>query len=228
MRSSTSPRSPAPEHPTSRPRPSGSTRSRPTTSSRPPKHSTFKRIVVWASSETVLGLPFDTPPLFAPIDETIDPRPGDVVRALEAHGRGDGRPSSSAGRGSGSSACGSRTSWSPTDYARFPSFWDDATAPQMEPVGLRRRARRRAAAARLGLEADGRRGAEICIVAAADTVMTRPSADLMAEVYPTRAAAPRPVEGRETLLADRSRAASCSGTSRRTAGRTTSPRRGDG
>jgi nucleoside-diphosphate-sugar epimerase len=31
--------------------------------------------VVWASSETVLGLPFDTPPAFAPIDETIDLRP---------------------------------------------------------------------------------------------------------------------------------------------------------
>src|SRR5262245_10854228 len=31
--------------------------------------------VVWASSETVLGLPFDMPPLFAPIDETIEPRP---------------------------------------------------------------------------------------------------------------------------------------------------------
>ena len=31
--------------------------------------------VVWASSETVLGLPFDTPPQFAPIDETIEPRP---------------------------------------------------------------------------------------------------------------------------------------------------------
>src|SRR5512143_533444 len=31
------------------------------------------RRVVWASSETVLGLPFDTPPLFAPIDETIEP-----------------------------------------------------------------------------------------------------------------------------------------------------------
>ena len=33
------------------------------------------RRVVWASSETVLGLPFDTPPAFAPIDETIEPRP---------------------------------------------------------------------------------------------------------------------------------------------------------
>ena len=31
--------------------------------------------VVWASSETVLGLPFDIPPAFAPIDETIEPHP---------------------------------------------------------------------------------------------------------------------------------------------------------
>src|SRR4026207_561027 len=31
--------------------------------------------VVWASSETVLGLPFDIPPAFAPIDESITPRP---------------------------------------------------------------------------------------------------------------------------------------------------------
>ena len=41
-----------------------------------------------------------------------------------------------------------------------------------------------AAAARLGLEA-AIEGAQIAIVAAADTVMTRPSADLMAEVFPT-------------------------------------------
>ena len=47
--------------------------------------------VVWASSETVLGLPFDTPPVFAPIDE-IDPAPtGELLLALEA-GRGDPRP----------------------------------------------------------------------------------------------------------------------------------------
>ena len=31
--------------------------------------------VVWASSETVLGLPFDIPPAFAPVDETVEPRP---------------------------------------------------------------------------------------------------------------------------------------------------------
>ena len=43
-------------------------------------------------------------------------------------------------------------------------------------------------------------GAEVAIVAAADTCMRRPSADLMAEVYPG-VELRRPVEGRETLLA---------------------------
>ena len=42
-------------------------------------------------------------------------------------------------------------------------------------------------------------GAEVCIVAAADTVMPQPSAALMAEVYPD-VPLTRPLEGRETLL----------------------------
>ena len=33
------------------------------------------RNVVWASSETVLGLPFDTPPPYMPVDEEYPPRP---------------------------------------------------------------------------------------------------------------------------------------------------------
>jgi nucleoside-diphosphate-sugar epimerase len=31
--------------------------------------------IVWASSETVLGLPFDTPPPYLPVDEAYEPRP---------------------------------------------------------------------------------------------------------------------------------------------------------
>ena len=56
-----------------------------------------------------------------------------------------------------------------------------------------------AQAARLALEAPID-GAEVAIVAAADTVMTRPSADLMAEAFPT-VPMRRPVDGRDTLLA---------------------------
>src|SRR4051812_5123443 len=33
------------------------------------------RTIVWASSETLLGLPLDTPPAAIPIDETQEPRP---------------------------------------------------------------------------------------------------------------------------------------------------------
>ncbi len=33
------------------------------------------RKIVWASSETILGLPFDEPPAFAPVDETHPDRP---------------------------------------------------------------------------------------------------------------------------------------------------------
>ena len=32
--------------------------------------------IVWASSETVLGLPFDTPPPYVPVDEEYPARPG--------------------------------------------------------------------------------------------------------------------------------------------------------
>src|SRR3954471_5589538 len=33
------------------------------------------RTIVWASSETVLGLPFDEPPPYVPVDEEYPPRP---------------------------------------------------------------------------------------------------------------------------------------------------------
>lgn len=56
-----------------------------------------------------------------------------------------------------------------------------------------------AATARLALEAPIE-GAEVAIIAAAETVMTRASADLMAEVFPN-VPLRRPVEGSETLLA---------------------------
>jgi nucleoside-diphosphate-sugar epimerase len=44
------------------------------------------RNIVWASSETVLGLPFDTPPPYLPVDEEYAPRPEStysLVKTLE-------------------------------------------------------------------------------------------------------------------------------------------------
>ncbi len=71
------------------------------------------RRVVWASSETVLGLPFDPhPPLFAPIDETIEPRPESSYGWPSSWARRwPARPA--VGAGSRSWVSGSRTSWNP-------------------------------------------------------------------------------------------------------------------
>ena len=124
--------------------------------------------------------------------------PGVVLRALEARRRDDGRRSSPGGAGSASSACASRTSWSPTTTRRSRRTGTTRTIRKWNLWGYVD-ARDVAQAVRLGLEAPIE-GSEIAIVAAADTVMTRPSADLMAEVFPT-VPLRRPVEGRETLLA---------------------------
>ena len=155
------------------------------------------RRVVWASSETVLGLPFDTPPAFAPIDETIEPRPESSYSLAKLVGEEMARQFA---RRTGIPFVGLRISniMEPDDYAAFPSYWDDPTIRKWNLWGYVD-VRDVAQAVRRGLEASTT-GAEICIVAAADTVMTRPSAELMAEVFPT-VRLTRPIEGRESLLA---------------------------
>ena len=153
--------------------------------------------VVWASSETALGLPFDIPPLFAPIDETIEVRPESSYSLSKVVGE---TMATQFARRSGIGFVGLRISniMEPPDYEIFPSYWDD---PQIRKWNLWGYvdARDVALAARLGLEA-AIDGADLAIIAAADTVMTRPSADLMAEVFPT-VPMRRAVTGRDTLLA---------------------------
>lgn len=154
------------------------------------------RRVVWASSETVLGLPFDRPPDFAPVDESITPRPESSYALSKLVGE---TIAGQFARRSGIGFVGLRISniMEPEDYAAFPSYWDDPTVRKWNLWGYVD-ARDVAAAARLALDADVS-GSEIAIVAAADTVMTRPSAELMAEVFPD-VPLRRAVEGRDTLL----------------------------
>lgn len=160
------------------------------------------RRVVWASSETVLGLPFDEPPEFAPIDESHPPRPESSYALSKLVGE---TMATEFARRGGIPFIGLRISniMEPSDYERFPSFQDDPTLRRWNLWGYVD-CRDVAQAIRLALEADVT-GAEVCIVAAADTVMNRPSAELMATVFPG-VPLRRPVEGRETLLAiDRAR-----------------------
>jgi len=138
--------------------------------------------VVWASSETTLGLPFEREqPRYAPIDEEHPLLPESSYALSKVVSEEMARQFS---RWNGIPHVGLRFSnvMEPHDYERFPGFWRDP--------GLRRwnlwgyvDARDVAQSCRLALEAD-LAGAEAFIVAAADTVMNRPSADLMAEVFP--------------------------------------------
>lgn len=152
--------------------------------------------VVWASSETVLGLPFDHPPAYAPIDEDCEPRPESSYALSKLLGEEMARQ---ANRRSGIPFVSLRISniMEPGDYAAFPGYWTDAHLRSWNLWGYVD-VRDVAQAVRRGLEAPVE-GAPVCIIAAADTVMTRPSADLMAEAYPD-VPLTRPVAGRETLL----------------------------
>lgn len=155
------------------------------------------RRVVWASSETTLGLPFDRPPDYAPVDEDHWPRPESSYALSKVVGEEMARHFS---RWSGIPFLALRFSnvMSRADYERFPTFWDDQ---QLRKWNLWSYVDEDdvAQSVRCALDADVA-GAEAFVIAAADTVMRRPSAELMAEVFPGVPLRGR-VEGNETLLA---------------------------
>jgi nucleoside-diphosphate-sugar epimerase len=151
---------------------------------------------VWASSETVLGLPFDEPPEYAPVDEAHPPRPESSYGMSKLVGE---VLATQLSRRTGATFVGLRISniMEAPDYEQFGSWQGDARIRKWNLWGYVD-ARDVAQAVRRGIEAE-LSGAVVCIVAAADTCMTRPSADLFAEVFPT-VPLHRQIEGRETLL----------------------------
>ena len=140
------------------------------------------RNVVWASSETVLGLPFDTPPPYVPVDEEYRPRPEStysLVKPLEEEMarqfcRWDPQLK----------MIGLRFSnvMDPEDYAQFPDFDADPHLRKWNLWGYID-ARDGAQAVRRALEHTAP-GMDVFVIANADTVMSRSSADLVAEVFP--------------------------------------------
>jgi nucleoside-diphosphate-sugar epimerase len=153
--------------------------------------------IVYASSETVLGLPFDVPPPYIPVDEDYPARPESIyslVKHLEEQmaiqfTRWDPELK----------IIGLRFSnvMHPEDYAAFPSYDSDAHARKWNLWGYID-SRDGAQAILKALEYD-QKGFDRFIVANADTVMSRPSAELAAEVYPD-VELKREVTGTETLL----------------------------
>jgi nucleoside-diphosphate-sugar epimerase len=140
------------------------------------------RRVVWASSETVLGLPFEREqPSYAPIDEEHPPLPNFSYALSKLISEEMARQFN---RWTGIPFVGLRFSniMEPHDYERFPGFWDDPLERKWNLWGYVD-ARDVAQSCRLSLHGE-LGGAEVFIVAAADTCMNRPSRELMAEVYP--------------------------------------------
>jgi len=138
--------------------------------------------VVWASSETVLGLPFETPPPYVPVDEEYAGRPESAYSLSKL-----------VGEEMANQFCrwdpelkiiGLRFSniMEPEDYSRFPGFQDDARKRKWNCWGYID-ARDAAQAIRLALEAKIK-GAEVFIIANADSVMERDHHELLKEVFP--------------------------------------------
>jgi nucleoside-diphosphate-sugar epimerase len=152
--------------------------------------------VVWASSETTLGLPFKRPPDYAPVDEA-HMYPETSYALSKVLGEEMARQFS---RWSGIPFVGLRLSniMVRDDYERFPSYWDDPHLRKWNLWGYVDESHV-AQSVRLALEADVH-GAHSFIIAAADTVMKRPSRELMGEVFPGVPVADR-VDGTDTLLA---------------------------
>src|SRR6201990_102853 len=140
--------------------------------------------VVWASSETTLGLPLGTPPRYAPVDEDHYPVPTSTYALSKV---------------ASETIAGHIAEWSgipyialrfsnimaPDDYQWFAEFQDDPDKRRWNLWGYIDQ-RDVAQACRLALEADASQvtGSPAFIIAAADTVMNRPSAELLAQASP--------------------------------------------
>ena len=153
--------------------------------------------VVWASSETTLGLPFGVdsqqhpdletdglPPRYVPVDEDHYPVPTSTYALSKVASEA---VAERIARWSGIPFVALRFSniMEPDDYRQFPSVWPDPHARQWNLWGYVD-VRDVAASCRLGLEApvEAVAGSTSFIIAAADTVMNRPSSALLAEVFP--------------------------------------------
>ena len=141
------------------------------------------KTIVYASSETVLGLPFETPPPYLPVDEEYETRP-ESIYSLTKHleeqlaiklVRWDPELSITGLRFSNVMDTG--------DYAAFPAYDSDSATRKWNLWGYID-ARDGAQAVERAL-ALGKPGFEAYIIAAADTVMSRSSAELVAEVFPS-------------------------------------------
>ncbi|KDA06706.1 UDP-glucose 4-epimerase [Microbacterium sp. CH12i] len=153
--------------------------------------------IVYASSETVLGLPFDVPPPYIPVDEEYPARPESVYSMVKTLEERMAQELVRWNPGVSITALRFSNVMNPEDYAEFPSFDDDALGRKWNLWGYID-ARDGAQAVQRALE-NAAPGFDNFVIAAADTVMSRPNAELIAEVFPD-VPVTREVTANETLL----------------------------
>ncbi len=138
--------------------------------------------IVWASSQTVLGYPFDSPPAYVPMDEESPPRPQSVYALSKLLAE---------------TMAQQFCRWDPElkmiglrlcnvtvldAYAKYPSFQEEPKLKRQD-FWAYIDARDAAQAIRKAIEAPIK-GAEIFNIANADTVMDRPTEELLKEFFP--------------------------------------------
>ena len=151
--------------------------------------------VVWASSETTLGLPFDSPPRYAPVDEAhVSPETSYALSKVVGE-----ELARTFNRWSAIPIIGLRFSnvMVRSDYEKFESWQDDPRARHWNLWGYVDESHV-TESVRRALEVDIT-GTDNFIIAAPDTVMRTPSRELMAAVYPDVPVADH-VDGNDTLL----------------------------
>jgi nucleoside-diphosphate-sugar epimerase len=153
--------------------------------------------VVYASSETLLGIPFEIDPPYVPLDEEYPSRPESmysVVKHLEEE-----LAAKLVRWDADLSITGLRFSnvLDASDYVHQPEWEADPSLRRWNLWGYIDT--RDGALAVLRALENGRPGFDTFVIANADTVVERPSADLVAEYFPDVRVA-RPLVGNETLL----------------------------
>jgi nucleoside-diphosphate-sugar epimerase len=138
--------------------------------------------VVWASSETLLGLPFNVSPPYLPVDEEYPARPETSYSLSKL--LGEEMAKQYCRWDPDLKIVGLRFSnvMEPPDYAKFPGYDSDAKLRRWNLWGYID-SRDAAQAIRKALEAP-LKGFSAFIIANAETVMSRPNAELIAECFP--------------------------------------------
>jgi nucleoside-diphosphate-sugar epimerase len=154
------------------------------------------RNVVWASSETVYGVPYPAGPAYVPVDEAIE-RPETAYSLSKL--LGEKMAEQFCRWDPELKIVGLRFSnvMDPEDYARFPGFDADARSRHWN-LWTYIDARDAAQAVRLALQSK-LTGAHVFGIANADSVMSQSNSQLLDEVYPG-AERRRPIADNESLI----------------------------